>query len=66
MILLTGFAPFEGQQQNASWLAVHEVAATWTGGGLAVRELPVSFRGARQVLRTAIGEVAAVGRALRG
>lgn len=70
MILLTGFAPFEEQPVNASWLAVQEVAARWTGDDLAVRELPVSFRGARQVLRTAIAElsptlVVAVGEAGR-
>ncbi|WP_028047939.1 peptidase C15 [Cellulomonas sp. URHE0023] len=57
MILLTGFAPFEAQAVNASWLAVQEVAARWTGDELATRELPVSFRGARQVLRTAIAEL---------
>ncbi|WP_028048199.1 peptidase C15 [Cellulomonas sp. URHD0024] len=57
MILLTGFEPFDGQAVNASWLAVQEVAARWTGDDLAVRELPVSFRGARQVLRSAVAEL---------
>jgi len=57
-VLLTGFGPFDGQAVNASWLAVREVAARWTGPvELEVRELPVSFRGARQQLRTAIAEV---------
>lgn len=57
MILLTGFEPFEGQAENASWLAVREVAAAWDGEPLEIRELPVSFRGARQVLRTAVAEL---------
>lgn len=57
-VLLTGFGPFDGQAVNASWLAVREVAARWTGPiELEVRELPVSFRGARQQLRSAIAEV---------
>ena len=57
-VLLTGFGPFDGQAVNASSLAVREVAARWTGPvELEVRELPVSFRGARQQLRTAIAEV---------
>ena len=29
VILLTGFEPFEDQAENASWLAVREVAAGW-------------------------------------
>jgi len=57
VILLTGFAPFEDQAVNASWSAVREAAARWEGDDLAVRELPVSFRGARQVLRTAVAEL---------
>ncbi|MEZ0448373.1 pyroglutamyl-peptidase I [Cellulomonas sp. ICMP 17802] len=57
-VLLTGFGPFEGQTVNASWLAVREVAAWWTGPAeLEVRELPVSFRGARQQLRVAVAEL---------
>lgn len=57
-ILLTGFGPFDGQSVNASWLAVQEVAARWTGPEeLVVRELPVSFRAARQQLRSAVAEV---------
>lgn len=58
MILLTGFEPFEGQDVNASWLAVQEVARRWATDDLAVRELPVSFRGGRQALRTAVAELA--------
>ncbi|WP_456824576.1 pyroglutamyl-peptidase I [Cellulomonas sp. P5_E12] len=57
-VLLTGFGPFDGQSVNASWLAVTEVVASWTGPAeLVVRELPVSFRSARQQLRSAIAEV---------
>jgi pyroglutamyl-peptidase len=57
-VLLTGFGPFDGQAVNASWLAVHKVAQRWTGPDeLVVRELPVSFRGARQQLRAAVAEL---------
>lgn len=43
-VLLTGFAPFDGQRVNASWLAVEEVARTWTGPApLVVEQLPVSY-----------------------
>ena len=57
-ILVTGFGPFDGQTVNASSLAVEQLAARWTGPEeLVVRELPVSFRGARQHLRVAIAEV---------
>ena len=56
-VLVTGFGPFDGQTVNASSLAVEELAARWTGPEeLVVRELPVSFRGARQQLRVAIAE----------
>ena len=57
-VLVTGFGPFDGQAVNASWLAVQDLASTWTGPEeLVVRELPVSFRGARQQLRVAVAEV---------
>jgi len=57
-VLVCGFGPFDGQRVNASWLAVTELATRWSGPeDLVVRELPVSFRGARQRLRTAIAEV---------
>lgn len=57
-VLLTGFGPFDGQTVNASWLAVCEAAQRWAGPDeLVVRELPVSFRGARQQLRVAVAEV---------
>ena len=57
-VLVTGFGPFEGQAVNASWHAVEALAARWTGPDeLVVRELPVSFRGARQAAAVAIAEV---------
>lgn len=50
-VLLTGFAPFDGQRVNASWLAVQEVARTWSGStSLVVERLPVSFVSAPTVL----------------
>ena len=57
-ILVTGFGPFDGQAVNASSLAVEALATRWTRPDeLVVRELPVSFRGARQQLRVAIAEI---------
>lgn len=52
-VLLTGFAPFDGQRVNASWLAVEEVARTWTGPvPLVVEQLPVSYaRGPAELAR---------------
>jgi pyroglutamyl-peptidase len=59
-VLLTGFSPFEGQPVNASWEAVDAVRSGWDDDGveLVVRCLPVSFRRARQELRTAVAELA--------
>ncbi|MBO9555099.1 pyroglutamyl-peptidase I [Cellulomonas sp.] len=59
-VLLTGFSPFDGQPLNASWEAVDAVRAAWDDDAieLVVRLLPVSFRRARQELRTAVAEVA--------
>ncbi|GEK20971.1 pyroglutamyl-peptidase I [Cellulomonas xylanilytica] len=57
-VLLTAFGPFDGQAVNASSLAVQQLVSRWTGPAeLVVRELPVSFRGARQQLRVAVAEV---------
>ncbi|MBU4336270.1 MAG: pyroglutamyl-peptidase I [Actinobacteria bacterium] len=54
-VLLTGFAPFDGQQENASWLAVRRVADRWSGPGvLATALLPVSFEGVGPALDRAI------------
>lgn len=50
-VLLTGFAPFDGQRVNASWLAVQEVARTWAEAApLVVEQLPVSFARAGDAL----------------
>lgn len=58
-VLLTGFEPFDGQALNASWEAVAVVRDAWVDADveLVVRRLPVSFRRARQELRTAVAEV---------
>lgn len=58
-VLLTGFEPFDGHPVNASWDAVALVRDAWdeTDVELVVRRLPVSFRRARQELRTAVAEV---------
>lgn len=56
-VLVTGFAPFDGQDVNASWLAVTGLAERWDGpGDLVTACLPVSFRRARQELRAAVAE----------
>jgi pyroglutamyl-peptidase len=56
-VLLTGFEPFDGQAVNASWLAVQEVRDGWDRPErLITASLPVSFRGARQALRTQVAE----------
>lgn len=69
-VLLTGFEPFDGQPVNASWAAVREVAAGWTGPvagdieregdraepTLVVRLLPVSFVRAPERLAALIVE----------
>ncbi len=58
-VLLTGFSPFDGQPVNASWEAVEAVRAGWDDADveLDVRLLTVSFRRARQELRTAVAEL---------
>lgn len=57
-VLLTGFAPFGGEETNPSWDAVREVARTWTGdAALHVRELPVAFGRAGDELRDALDAV---------
>lgn len=55
--LVTGFGPFGGREVNSSWDAVQVLAARWPGPErLVTVQLPVSFRRARQALRTAIEE----------
>lgn len=56
-VLLTGFEAFDGHGVNASWLAVEAVRDAWDRPErLVTARLPVSFRGARQVLRTHVAE----------
>lgn len=70
-VLVTGFEPFDGRSVNASWSAVQALVAGWPGAERLVPvRLPVSFRGARQVLRLAVLEhdpslVVCVGEAAR-
>lgn len=54
-VLLTGFEPFDGRDVNASWAAVERVVVGWSDPvELVGLQVPVSFRGARQALRTAV------------
>lgn len=54
-VLLTGFTPFDGQRENASWLAVRRVAECWSGpGALVTALLPVSFDGVGPALDRAV------------
>lgn len=56
-VLLTGFDTFDGQDRNASWDAVVAVEEAWPGPEeLVVRRLPVSFRGAVEVLHRLLAE----------
>ena len=56
--LLTGFAPFDGQRMNPSWLAAQDAAAELVrlGFSAAAVELPCVFATAAGVLRSAIAE----------
>jgi pyroglutamyl-peptidase len=56
-VLLTAFEPFDGQEVNASWLAVESVAAAWSGPPLEVVCLPVSFARAPVALLAALQRV---------
>lgn len=56
-VLLTGFAPFDGQAENASWLAAQFAAEIWSGTGVvATALLPVSFSDVGRALDRAIAE----------
>ncbi len=56
-VLITGFAPFDGQAENASWLAAQFAAEIWSGPGtIATALLPVSFGGVGAALERAIAE----------
>ncbi len=56
-VLLTGFAPFDGDAVNPSWQAVSTLRGRQVAGHrIAVRELPTEFGAALRVLRRAIRE----------
>ena len=56
-ILLTGFAPFGGEQSNPSWDAVSRLDGTRIGGHRVVsRLLPVEFGASTKALRRALRE----------
>jgi pyroglutamyl-peptidase len=56
-ILLTGFAPFDGETSNPSWDAVAPLGNKCIGGHrIVVRQLPVAFGASLQVLQAAIRE----------
>lgn len=56
-ILLTGFAPFDGQSLNPSWEAVRALRGKRIAGHrIAVRCLPVAFDASLRQLRAAIRE----------
>ena len=40
-VLLTGFAPFDGQAENASWLGAQYAAELWNGPGTVATMCPV-------------------------
>lgn len=56
-VLLTGFAPFDGQAENASWLGAQYAAELWDGPGtVATAVLPVSFSEVGRALDRAVAE----------
>ena len=56
-VLLTGFAPFDGESVNPSWQAVRLLRGRQVAGHrIAVRELPTQFGAANAALRRAIRE----------
>ncbi|MEV0604609.1 pyroglutamyl-peptidase I [Streptomyces sp. NPDC050315] len=56
-VLLTGFAPFDGERVNPSWQAVQAVAADPPPGyEIATAELPCVFGAANDALRRAVAD----------
>ncbi|MFI8996867.1 pyroglutamyl-peptidase I [Streptomyces sp. NPDC053542] len=56
-VLLTGFAPFDGERVNPSWQAVQAVAADPPPGyEIATAELPCVFGAANDALRKAVAD----------
>jgi pyroglutamyl-peptidase len=57
MVLLTGFAPFDGESVNPSWQAVHALHGRRINGHrIVARQLPVEFGASLKELRSAIRE----------
>lgn len=58
-VLLTGFAPFDGETVNPSWQAVQQLHGRRIAGHrIVARQLPVEFGTALRALRAAIRETA--------
>ncbi|NJE43043.1 pyroglutamyl-peptidase I [Thermococcus sp. GR6] len=55
-VLITGFEPFGGEEINPSWEAVRRLPDKIAGAELVKRQLPVTFRGAREILPRLIVE----------
>ncbi|ANF22367.1 pyroglutamyl-peptidase I [Thermococcus piezophilus] len=55
-VLITGFEPFGGEKINPSWEAVRRLPDEIAGAELIKRQLPVTFRGVRELLPRLIVE----------
>ena len=55
-VLLTGFEPFGGEEMNPSWEAVKALPDEIDGAVLIKRQLPVTFKGVRELLPRLIVE----------
>ncbi|ACJ17180.1 pyrrolidone-carboxylate peptidase [Thermococcus onnurineus NA1] len=55
-VLITGFEPFGGEEINPSWEAVRRLPDEIAGAELIKRQLPVTFRGVRELLPRLIVE----------
>ncbi|NJE05543.1 pyroglutamyl-peptidase I [Thermococcus sp. M36] len=55
-VLVTGFEPFGGEEINPSWEAVRALPEEIEGAEVVKRQLPVTFRGVREILPRLIVE----------
>lgn len=55
-VLVTGFEPFGGEEINPSWEAVKRLPDEIDGAELIKRQLPVTFKGVREILPRLIVE----------
>lgn len=55
-VLMTAFEPFGGEEINPSWEALKALPAEIDGAAVVKRQLPVSFRGVREILPKLIVE----------